>query len=463
VTAIPIHDVTSPQAERAPHYDAPYRNFIFASLIIGLGGGFVLALLLPLARTLDWSWGATERWQVMLQLHGQLLLIGFGGLFVMGMALRITPRVSARQLALQPLIAALIPTIAGYVLLRSAAQPLADGLARNVGLAASALLYVAGASVFAAVIWGTLLSRKSKAEAAGWFFVLGALALVATSLINAIQTSQMIDESLAVAPATRQTALIFTQQFGFLIMFIGGVGSRAIPGLTGQPRRQIVPRVAAIVFAGGVVLFSALLIVMADHRPSDVMIRVGVTGLLLTGTGLIMFVWISGALMPASRVAPASKLQFWFVRSAFAWMTVAAALIFWYGLDALTEATVPDQFALDAIRHVLTVGVLVNIIIGMSMLIVPEFAGRRLQHPNERLLVLTLLGATNVASALRLWPALEGIDWLEDSRYWPIATAGLLGIAAVGLFGSLFVQSWWEQRDPAWTRHATEQRHPDTS
>lgn len=458
MTTIPIRDVTNPQTVSAPHFDAPYRDFIFASLALGIGGGFLLSLLLPLARTLDWAWGATERWQVMVQLHGQLLLVGFAGLFVMGMGLRIAPRVSTRHLAFQRLIPALIPCIAGYLLLRSAAQPLDDSTLRNAGLALSAALLVAGSLAFGAVLWGTLLSRESKAEAVGWFFVLGAAGFVASSLINAIQNADMIRDGLATAPAARQTALTFAQQFGFVMMFIGGVGSRAIPGLTGQPRRQIVPRVAAIMLGTGVTAFVVAMMVAAEQRPGDLLVRAGNVGLLLTGVSLLMFVSFSGALLPAARAAAASKLQFWFVRCAFAWMAIAAALIIWYGVEALADATLPDQFALDAIRHAVTLGVITNIIIGMAMLIVPEFAGRRLQHPGERWLIIAILLGINIAAVLRVWPALEGIEWLEDTRFWPMAGASAFATASVLLFGGMFAQSWWEQRDPDWAQRTTLER-----
>ena len=320
---------------------------------------------------------------------------------------------------------------------------------------ASAALLLVGSAAFAAIVWGTLLHRDSKAEATGWFFSLGAAAFVATSILNAVQTSEMIRHSLATAPGTRQSALIFTQQFGFLIMFVAGVGTRAIPTLTGQPRRQLAPRAAAIIFAVGIALFASFLLIAAERRPGEMLIRMGAIGLFLTGIGFAILVWTSGALAPGSRVAAASKTQFLFVRCAFGWMAVAAALTYWYAGRALQDGKAPDQFELDAIRHVLTIGVLINIVIGMAMLIVPEFAGRRLQHPNERLLQLAILAAVNAASALRLWPAFEGLHWLEDTRYWPVAAAGGLASLAVVAFGLMFAQSWWEQRDPAWAARAT--------
>ena len=88
--------------------------------------------------------------------------------------------------------------------------------------------------------------------------------------------------------------------------------------------------------------------------------------------------------------------------------------------------------------------------VGMSMLVVPEFAGRRLQHPDERALILGLLVALNAAAVLRIWPAMEGTGWITSTRYWPMAVSASLTLAAVGAFAGMFVQSYAEQRDPGW-------------
>jgi hypothetical protein len=391
----------------------------------------------------------------MAQLHGQLQLLGFAGLFVMGMSFRIMPRVSGRPLAFQPLIPWLIALTVGYLALRSTVHPLGDSALRDAGLIVSAAFLLSAAAIFAAITWSTLLHPASKAEATGYFFVLGAAGLLASAAINAVQAWEMVRDSSSVAQAGRQSALVFMQQFGFLMMFVGGVGSRAIPGLTGRPRRQLVPRVTALVYAAGVAAVVTALLIVAERRPNDVIIRAADVGLIVMGASFAVMVWSSGALAPGSNVAQASRLQFWFVRCAFAWLLVSSVLMLWYGGQAFVDARLPDQFEMDAIRHAVTLGVLTTIILGMAMLIVPEFAARRLQHPRERWLHLTMIVGLVVATGLRLWPAFEGIDWLEDSRFWPMAISAAIASGTVAVFAAMFAQSWWEQRDPAWAARAT--------
>ncbi len=450
--AIPIRPVGAQPAHRhVAAYEAPYRWFIAASLTLGIGGGFLLAMLLPLARAFEWQWGVGVRWQALAQAHGQLQLIGFGGLFVMGMALRLMPRFSGRPLAYRVLVPLLIPAVASSLILRSVAQPWSDGALRGGGLIVSGVLLLVAAGAFAAIVCRTLVHPDSRAEATAYFLVLGAFGYLAAAVLNLLQVIEMARDGLPLAPVTKQTAQIFAQLYGFLIMFVSGIGSRAVPTFTGVPRRWNASRVAALLLAFGVALFVGAMLWMGYRSSSTTVARTGDVGLLLTTAAFVMLVWLTGALWPSkNRVAAASQTAFWFVRSAFAWMLVAAVLTAWYAIRAFADGGMPDSFELDAIRHALTVGVLTMMIVGMAMLIVPEFAGRRLQHPAERWLVRAMIVSLNAAAALRLWPAIEGINWLATTRYWPMAAAGGLASGVVVVFAAMFAQSYAEQRRPGW-------------
>jgi len=448
---IPLRTVGDAPPPHAHAYEAPYRWFIVASLALGIGGGFMLALLLPLARAEEWAWSDGIRWEALIQAHGQLQLIGFGGLFVMGMAFRLMPRFSGQPLAFRVLVPALIPVIGTSLILRSLAEPWSDGAARDVGLITSAVLLLAGGIAFAAIMCGTLLHRESRAEATGYFFVLGAIGFCAGAAINLVQTFEIVRTGLPIAPVSKQTAQVFAQQYGFLLMFISGVGLRAVPTFTGAPRRAIASRGVALLLACGVALFTGAVLWITYRSSSATAARAGDVGQLLTAAAFALAVWLSGALwVSKNRVAAASQTAFWFVRSAYAWMLIASLLTAWYAVRAFAAGGLPDTFELDAIRHVLTIGVVTMMIVGMAMLIMPEFAGRRLQHPDERWLLRAMIVALNAAAALRLWPSIEGVNWLASTRYWPIAASGGLASGVVIVFAAMFAQSYFEQRTPGW-------------
>lgn len=451
---IALTDVTPrPRHEHATRreYDAPYRWFIGAALSLALFGGFALALAVALAGAFEWDWGA--RPLQLSQAHGQLQLIGFGGLFTGGVAFRLMPRFSGHPLRLTPLVRFVIPLVGGSLILRALAEPASDGALRDAGLLVSAGLLVVGAGAFAAIVLRTIARPDTRAEATAYFFSLGSVGFFAASILNFALVVEVVNDSLQVAPMLKQSALVFVEQYGFTLFFICGIGTRAVPNFTGRPRPYTSTRVIAVALAAGVALFACGALWIAHQGVSGTAARAANAGLLLISASLISVAWLSGVFNPsADRVATASGAPFWFVRSAFAWMVFTAALLAWYGARGFADAALPEAHALDAARHTLALGVLTVMIMGMGMMILPEFAGRRLQHPNEDALVIVLVVVMNIAVVMRIWPSIEGIGWLGNTRYWPMVISGTLATVGLASFAAMFFQSYFEQRDPGWAR-----------
>jgi len=445
---IPLRAVEPPAQPAHQHYDAPYQAFIAASLVLAIGGGFMLAILVPHAHAESSDLGG--RVIGLQQAHGQLQLLGFAGLFTMGMSMRLMPRFSGRPLPWPPLIRSIVPLMASGLLLRWLAQSLGDGAWPAALAVVSAGLALAAAAAFAAIVWRMLLHPGSRGEATGWFFSLGALALLASALLNAWIIIDAAPD-VSVLPFARMQALNSLAQYGFVMLFIGGVSTRAVPALTGHRRRDLASRAAATTLAVGASLLTFGLLWAERDGVSTANARVADSGMIVIALAFVAIVALTGVFQPvANRVAAASQAQFWFVRAGMAWLLVAAVMLAWYGGGAFAGGELADVFEMDAVRHAVGVGVITNMIVGMAMLVVPEFAGRRLQHPNERWLVVGMLVVVNVAAVLRVWPAVEGVEWLEATRWWPMATAGGFAEAALIAFAFMFAQSWWEQRRPGW-------------
>jgi hypothetical protein len=405
--------------------------------------------LLPLSRALEWEWG--ERWPELVQAHGQLQLLGFAGLFVAGMAFRLMPRFSGRPLAYPAAVVPVCALMGGGVTLRALATFLGNDVAHAIAFLLSATMILGGAIAFAAIVLRTLLHRASKAEATAWFFVLGAVALAGAASLQLWLTVVAIDDGARLLPPAENNALLSLELYGVLLMFIGGVATRAVATLAGRQRSQIAARVAAICLAGGAAAYALLAYLGESRQLTTSMTRAMDAALLLVAMSLLLIVWASGIFHPrANRVAPASQEQFWFVRAACAWLVASSLLLGWYAAVAFVEKEPLDQFEVDAVRHMMTVGVVTMMIMGVAMLVVPEFAGRRLQHPREGWVVRSMFVCINAAAALRVWPAMEGLGWLSSTRYWPMAVAGVLALATIAAFAWMFTQSYMEQRRPGW-------------
>lgn len=444
---IALKDVSPRQpAHRA---EAPYQLFLAAALALALLGGFMLALLLPIAGALEWDWDG--RRQEFAQAHGQLQLLGFAGLFIAGMALRLMPRFSGRPLAYPMAARSVVVLVGGGVVVRSVAPLFDNDVLNATALAGGAGLLLGGSIAFAAVLLRTLLHPESKAEATGWFFVLGAGALAAAGSLNLILTVRAINDGMRMLPVGENNSLVSIELYGFVLMFIGGIATRAVTTLAGHPRSQLAARIAAAALAIGAASHTGVTLFSAIEGPSPNLYRMANVALLIIALALLLIVWATGVFHPrANRVASASQAQFWFVRAAFGWLVASGLLLSWYAAGALANGKTLDQFEVDAVRHMLTIGVVTMMIVGMAMLVVPEFAGRRLQHPHERGVSWAMFIAINLAAALRVWPALEGIDWLSSDRYWPMAAAGVLATTAVAAFAFMFAQSYLEQRHKHW-------------
>jgi hypothetical protein len=171
------------------------------------------------------------------------------------------------------------------------------------------------------------------------------------------------------------------------------------------------------------------------------------TALAMLGPIFLIAVWLVGIFRPAAnRLRPASQPQIWFVRSAFLWLAVAGGLAAYYGMTAAVEGSPISYYGADALRHAVGLGVASVLMAGMAILVLPEFAVRRMQKRSEGALPLAILVLLNVAVALRVGAAMATPHWLSPDRYWPMAVAGGLGWIAVSLFAALFVRNLLQKR-----------------
>ena len=119
------HDVAAPGLIEVrtvvPRADLAYRQFLVASLLLAVLVGFVLGIHVTVSRLLDI--GRPERTADLIQAHGQVQLLGFAGLYVMGMSLRLLPRFAGAPLQLAGLLPVVLWSMVASLVLRAAVLP----------------------------------------------------------------------------------------------------------------------------------------------------------------------------------------------------------------------------------------------------------------------------------------------------------------------------------------------------
>lgn len=413
--------------------DRAFPWYIGAAFGVALGGGFALGLLLPVAKALQW--GAEARWRALVQVHGHLQVMGWAGLFITGMAFRLVPRFAGRPLRFP---AATLPTLILLLvglLGRTVAQPwlAAPGMRGLLALGAAAEL--AGAILFAGVMAGTL-APAARTLAAAPLLLLGAAGMVIQAAFGAVWLIDLPGD-LPVVPAGRDAALLSMQFYAFMLPFVLGVSMRALPTFFAYdappPRRTWA--ITAVLAAGTALQAGASMV-----PDGATMVRLQQAGALLIAAAIAAAIRLTGVWRPPTRLRPAARGAALLVRTAYAWLSLAAVVIVFIALPALTRGRPASPAGEDAVRHILGLGVITTLIVGMALLLLPWLGMRRLPGAAAQREARVLWALLTAATALRALGGLRGDD-AGPAHDGPVALGGLLAISALAFFALRVVRA----------------------
>ncbi len=249
----------------------------------------------------------------------------------------------------------------------------------HVVLPVSAVLEIIAFSIFFYSVSGHRPQDSGKQKLEEWVFVvIAAVAgLLLTLLVN-------LGASLFLAyrgsspdlPAQFDQRFLVLQTWGFLVPFVWGFSAKWLPVFLGlRPVRGRVLLLAVAVNSVGV------LAAMAGWMKSAVLLLLG---------GIIVAVWalrfLEHTQQPAKVQGVHPSFPF-FVRLAYFWAIVAAALGIWASL-------VEDSHGIwGASRHALTVGFLATMVFSVGQRILPAFSGMRLLF-STKVMFLAMLALT---------------------------------------------------------------------
>jgi hypothetical protein len=372
------------------------------------------------------------------QIHGHTQILGFAGLFLMGIAYHALPRIlgigSARP---GKAVRAGFWLMFLGVMLRNAGQLFgAYPMGRLISLASGAMELASGV-LFAGFVFGLLRKvREGKYDRrdplllfvrAGTIYFLGAVAFVAA------QSLWLAGHVDTVLPAALNEPFYFAALYGFLLAWIYGFGHRIVSLFLGVgPARRGASEAALYSQGGGVVLFLAsYLPPLSDSaalwlRDGGLALAALSAAIFLGGNG---FLWRRASL-PMMRPPGSPTIA---IRCAFAclglWSILELAAVV---LSRTTALPAQNLWWADAARHVFTVGFLTLLIIGMSFRILPVFSGKRLWSPRlAHATYALLLGGT--AMRLLQYPAAFRPVFYEIGSYMGIPVVLALILFLVNL------------------------------
>ena len=418
--------VSAPSVVRAKE-DQSYLGYIAGALATALFGGFIFAIWVPLASTGAVSGGDRVPW--MIQAHGWVMLQGWSGLFVAGMAIRLIPRFAGRRPIPRTVTVPLLVLLVTPVVLRIAFQTWASGSRADTLAVAIGVSSAAGQLGVAAALGYTLARGRKPRDPWRYFSWAGTMWWIVWAFLS-LANIPSGGFTPGLVPGQHNNILLWVVMLGPISNFIWGVQSRSVPVFYGRGT----PALAKLVIPGlGLNLGIALLCIsLLDDESAT---RWAGAGFVLAGASLVWLPAVAGSVYgQAKRLRPRARSAARFIIVANLAAMAAGALLVWAGVDIL----VGDSFAAfdrrDAARHLFGLGTITMLILGMARLVAPFFAMERTESGVPRLLerlpFWLLLGALAIRAGV---PLLGDALEYEAGRHL-VATAGMLAWLAIAIF-----------------------------
>ena len=317
-----------------------------------------------------------------IQAHGHAQIFGWIGTFILGIGFYSIPKLRRmKSFALSAVWSSWVLWTSGVTL------RWLTGVYRwhwRVLLPLSAALELAAFLIFFRTVSGHRpqgsdkdKDKKEKLDEWVWVVIAGSVGLLLTLLINfgATLVLALRGTSPELPPDFDQRFLVL-QTWGFLVPFVWGFSAKWLPVFLGlRPVRGPVLLLAVAVNSAGVIA------AMTGGMRFAVLLLLG---------GIIIAIGALRFLEPTQQPAKVKGVHASFpvfVRLAYAWAVVAAALGIW-------ASWVEDSHGIwGASRHALTVGFLATMVFSVGQRILPAFSGMRLLF-STKLMFLALLTLT---------------------------------------------------------------------
>jgi len=431
VPAITLTVVKPAAAHGVSWLDSPYRLLIRISLALGVAAGFSLGLYLLLGFAFGWPLSAGT--PALIQVHGQIQVLGFLVMFIMAVGVQLFPRFHASRLDRPAQVSGGGLLLATGVVLRAIAQPLpTDAAVRPGALLLSGIVTLVGVGLvvhaFARVIRGGVEPAPS-----GWRALLPAT--LGTSLILALvlnlAASVQLAQGAIVVPFAQDEALIHLELWGFASTMVLAVSGRVFPKfLLLRPTHDRLIRPALVLWALGSLGTPAVWVLLQGAPAARTLTSLAqLLAVVLFVAGLRLYevpIRASGTPYVTNPTRRWARLVFAML------LTAGAANLGIATAEMLGVTTTATQ--LSAARHILVQGFLLPLIVLMAARILPGYSGYMLHRAR---LLGALVWSLLIGAALRGGAELVG----GYSPGWSVLVA-LGGTLAVVAFIAFALGLW---------------------
>ena len=403
-----------------------YRRFLKTAILFTLTGGTALGAWALVAMALRGQLGGIDRGVI--QVHGHWQLFGWVGLFVVGVAYHILPRLTGVPLPSHRVAAWSWGLLTAGAVLRFS-QSLDPGGLRTGLLGASVLLELGGALLFA---WTVLRILRAARPLPAYqrFLAHGTAWFVAAALLNVAHAADLVGSGRFEISPWLNVPYLTVFLVGFVTFWIFGVSLRTLPVFMGLSER---PRLAAALatplsIATAFAAASEGLFLRGHAPAAGAAFGAGLAAMALL---LLAFPFALGIFLPA-REAPEPGVDRGYekyVRVAYAWLLLAGLMLLAFSAAVLSGHGL-DHAYVGAYRHALTVGFITTLMVGMAQRIVPVFRGVPLYSARLMNVTFWLLAIGNVIRVVfQSLSAALGPAWLRVA-----GVSGLLELVALVLF-----------------------------
>lgn len=420
-----------------------------AALLLGAGGGFLLACVLTVTSMAGVPLGTW--WLALVQAHGNLQIFGWAGLFVIGVSLHFLPRLRGAPLVATWPVRWIVWGQVVALCMRALAQPwlaVTNQPFARIALVGSGMLECLALFSVVLLLGLTFFQGPTLAKrpAFGHTLPLIACAFVCLSLCGVVNLVNLWQMTRGMVSATGDQLFVTLGLFGFVLPMTLSMSARSLPmyaGLDAFPPRRLLS--LALAYISGLLVFCVGISVHWQAAEGAGMALIG--GVLVSFVVLFLRSMRTRGKLP-NKVAqlvpePATRARAYrtrvaqergtygpfvaLVASAYLWAVIGGLFLLTNGLCELFGQAAP--LADDAIRHSLTIGFVGLLICGLAPRMLPGFSGGTIRGA---VLVSATLWLGNLAALFRVG-SLVFAPWLVlgplDLGQVAFGCSGVLGLA----------------------------------